>query len=359
LKFSFLINSLKGGGTEKVCKLLSSKLVRLGHEVDLYVLDDCYSEIKINEVNVFYLGKKKSLKSLPTLINLIPNLKTNSILIFNHELAIMFLFAKWLCRSDVLIISRMNNTFSITIKFKKWAYRATMNTLMKMFYRFLDFYIYQSKGIKDDLENNYYVKGPGIQIANPIEVPNLTDLRKGSVKEQSLLYVGRLVKQKNVIDILSVFKNLVIINPKLTLKIVGEGSERKALEEYCIAQNISEKVIFTGNVNDVSLYYKNASLTLLTSFNEGFPNVILESMSYGTPVIAYDCPSGPSEIIDYKVNGILVRYLDKNHLKESILNALDTTWDQHVVRNSISRYSSENIVRTYEKVLSDIEMGAC
>lgn len=356
MRFSFLINSLVGGGTEKVCKTLVEQLSQCGFFIDLYVLsDDSEGSDYIFSKNatVHYLGKKNTFKSFFLFLSLIDRLNTASIMIFNHELALSFLFAKKVKRSKVKIISRMNNTFSVTIKFKSKKYRLFVNILMKLFYRYMDFYIFQSKGIELDLENNYKINGPSAKIPNPTAIKD--PLKNKHFSGKKLLYVGRLVKQKNVLDILIVFKQLIENDSELTLTIVGDGPERKMLEMYCEENTLSNAVFFAGHNQDVSTFYSQADIVLLTSYNEGFPNVLLEALSHSTPVVAYDCPSGPSEIIDNGVNGFLVKYLDKSDLKINIDRALNTNWCTTNLVDSIKQYDIEKITKQYESVLKKYE----
>ena len=167
--------------------------------------------------------------------------------------------------------------------------------------------------------------------------------------------MGRLVKQKNVLDILIVFKQLIENDSELTLTIVGDGPERKMLEMYCEENTLFNAVFFAGHNQDVSTFYSQADVVLLTSYNEGFPNVLLEALSHSTPVVAYDCPSGPSEIIDNGVNGFLVNYLDKSDLKINIDRALNTNWCTTNLVDSIKQYDIEKITKQYESVLKKYE----
>ncbi|MFA0182682.1 hypothetical protein OAW_01830 [Vibrio cyclitrophicus ZF170] len=354
MKYSFLINSLVGGGTEKVCKLLAHDFSLRGHKVDLYVFDNkCSFDLNLgHNVNIIYLGKKNSLKSFPILLRLIPKIDTSSILIFNHELALSTLFAKICLRSSIKIVTRMNNTFSVTIKFKSFKYRIIVKFLMKLFYRYMDFYIFQSKGIQDDLVRNFGVTGPYQIIHNPIEIPEYKVRSKSNANK--ILYVGRLVKQKNILDILYVVNSIFIKKHEIRLTIVGDGPEVNVLKEYCVANKIDNIVDFVGMVKDVSPYYYSSDLTVLSSFNEGFPNVLLESIAHGTPVVSYDCPSGPSEIIKDGVNGFIVEHLNKLELENKILLALGYDWNYLNLFNSISHFEKSRIVSEYESVLSRV-----
>ena len=70
--------------------------------------------------------------------------------------------------------------------------------------------------------------------------------------------------------------------------------------------HLQEQVVFLGRKQNPFPYYKNALFTVLTSKNEGFPMVLIESLATGTPVVSYDCDSGPNEIIQNRENGLLV-----------------------------------------------------
>ena len=170
-------------------------------------------------------------------------------------------------------------------------------------------------------------------------------------KGNELLYVGRLVKQKNVIDILYAFKELYKENNSLKLTVVGDGPERRNLEEFTLNNKLTIAVNFVGKVTDVDLYYRRSDVTVLSSFNEGFPNVLLESISNLTPVVSYDCPSGPSEIIVDGINGYLVHHLNILDLKEKIKLALHSEWQPDALLESIARFDTTNVISSYEKTL--------
>lgn len=100
----------------------------------------------------------------------------------------------------------------------------------------------------------------------------------------------------------------------------------------------------------IEKYYSKASVVLLTSLYEGFPNVLVESLTLGTPVVAFDCPNGPNEIINSN-NGLLVNYKDVNDGVEKLNKALSQEWDYVEIAKAASIYSEEYIVNIYSDVL--------
>jgi len=118
-----------------------------------------------------------------------------------------------------------------------------------------------------------------------------------SNSEKYILCVGRLEHQKAFDVAIRVFAEVVKFFPDITLKIVGEGSMHHQLLNYVESLDLCENVVFEGYQENMIPFYVDAEATLLTSIYEGFPNSLVESICLGTPVVSFDCPSGPGEII--------------------------------------------------------------
>jgi len=125
-------------------------------------------------------------------------------------------------------------------------------------------------------------------------------------RQRMVVAVGRLVPEKGFDVLLEAFASATRSFPDWTLTILGEGPERSALQFLARSYGIEGRVSFPGVVDDPSKYLARAGLFVLSSRYEGFPNALLEAMACGTPSIATDCPSGPSEIIRDGVDGLLV-----------------------------------------------------
>ena len=125
-----------------------------------------------------------------------------------------------------------------------------------------------------------------------------------------ILSAGRMIKLKHFEELLEVFGEFAKSNPQVSLLLAGDGECRDSLENQ--ARALGAKIVFLGQMENLYLAYKNAEFFALTSHREGLSNVLIEALMCGIPVVSYDCPYGPSEIISN--NGILVKMGDKNAL---------------------------------------------
>lgn len=146
-----------------------------------------------------------------------------------------------------------------------------------------------------------------LTIPNPIVYKN----HQRASRSRQALAVGRLDNQKGFDLMLEVWQSFVKGNPDWTLVIAGDGEQREALHAQAERLNISDSVKFVGKVSNINDYYRDSDIVLMTSRYEGLPLVLLEAKSWSLPVVAYDCPTGPQEIINHSEDGFLVAMNDK------------------------------------------------
>ncbi len=167
-----------------------------------------------------------------------------------------------------------------------------------------------------------------------------------------MLCVGRLEKQKAFHIAIEVFAGIANKFPHLRLKIVGKGSLEKELRQKAHDFNVASRVDFEGFRKDIIPYYLYANATLLTSIYEGYPNVLIESIALNTPVVSFDCPGGPREIIKNGVNGYLVENLDVNDFKKKISNLLQTKFNFEDLKISIKKNDIKKVFKQYEDIVN-------
>ena len=133
-----------------------------------------------------------------------------------------------------------------------------------------------------------------------------------------LISVGRIIPLKRNKDLIDAFLILQKEDEELELIFLGDGFLKNELIKYCNNIGISKKVHFIGNVENTFYYLNKSNLFILNSETEGFPNVLVEAMAVGLPVISSDCKSGPTEILDNEKYGLLYPVGDVNKLIKKI-----------------------------------------
>ncbi len=157
------------------------------------------------------------------------------------------------------------------------------------------------------------------QIYNPLsfvseEVSPLTRKR--------CIAVGRLESQKNFTDLITAWKTVDGRHPDWTLSIYGNGSQKEALQNQINDIGLQGKVVLEGSTDNVRKEMIDSSCLILTSKYEGFGMVILEAMEAGLPIVSYDCPKGPSELVTIGANGYLAKVGDTATLARGICSII-------------------------------------
>jgi glycosyltransferase involved in cell wall biosynthesis len=140
--------------------------------------------------------------------------------------------------------------------------------------------------------------------------------------KQILLAVGRLEEQKGFDWLIEVFSNLAHKHPNWDLIILGEGSLRVMLEEQVRESGLEKRIFLPGRIGNLSEWYESADLFVMSSRYEGFGNTLVEAMAYGLPAVSFDCDAGPRDIINHRLNGLLVPPCDLAALTATLDNIM-------------------------------------
>lgn len=184
--------------------------------------------------------------------------------------------------------------------------------LMFFLYHKGDYIIAVSKNIASHIKKLLFVSPQRVKIIyNPVDIVKIQRLcAKGTSAgfTDRLPYIGTVVRlspEKGIHFLIQGFKSLL---DKLDARliIVGDGAERPRLEQMVQDLDIQQKVIFTGWADNPFNYLAKMDIFVLPSLWEGFPNVVLEAMACGIPVIASEASGGIRELIDDGINGLLI-----------------------------------------------------
>ncbi|MBH11285.1 MAG: hypothetical protein CMG74_13215 [Candidatus Marinimicrobia bacterium] len=357
-KITILTGGLDGGGAEKICVLLCNELCSRGYRIDLWSLHDSKKNILLNsQINKTILNKKYSRSSLFKLFSMIKSNNPKLIIAFSPQLAVLLLFIRLLRRNKFVVIGRAINTLSHEYIYKKsiWT-KYVVNNLIKYFFQSSDAIIAQCDGMRNDLIDNYSISSKKIvRIYNPAILNQIsTKPYVKYSKRHEIIFVGRFESQKGLEYLFNAFSLSVNKDSSLILRMIGEGSIKKDLIILAKKLNINKNLIFEGNKQNLYEYYCKAKATVLTSIYEGMPNVLLESLRAGTPIISFDSPHGPREIVIDGINGYLVPYLNIKIFSEKILEATGSNnFSSKKIIDSSKKFSVNNIVDQYEELINN------
>jgi glycosyltransferase involved in cell wall biosynthesis len=172
-----------------------------------------------------------------------------------------------------------------------------------------------------------------------------------------VLSVGRLARQKGHDLLIDAWARLAPQFPNWHLRIVGEGPLRSSLEEQAARLGLSASVSLPGMVQDVAAEYRAASIFVLPSRFEGFPNALLEAMACGCTPIATSDAGASGEVIQPEVNGILVPTENSEALSDALSQLmLDSKLRQRYSSEAATvaaRYAPDRIFRLWRQILME------
>ncbi|WP_305845654.1 glycosyltransferase [Photobacterium kishitanii] len=306
-KILFVINSLSYGGAERALSRLLFELEKISSDDEYHIIllegnDIAYKIPK--SCNVRIVSQKKSLyKSILFVKKYIKDNGISVVLSFLHFSSLVCSIVSFFYKDKCKFIAV--HCDSISSKYSQGISGALMRTICTLSYSFFDLLVFKSEAMMLDFNKKYNLSNINCKVIynsyNYNEIITLSNVKPNDFKSWyaadkfNILSVGRLHKQKRVIDLI---KAVELIDKDINLIIVGDGPERNYLESYVKKSKITENVQFLGMRDDVFGIMKICHLYILCSEVEGFPNTLIEALICGLPVISSDCLSGPREILD-------------------------------------------------------------
>ena len=319
MKILFYIGNLKKGGAERVVANLSNEFIKT-HDVIIVTTTNEKYEYEIDKrIKTYSLNDginnniiKKNLNYLKKLSKIINEENTDVAIGFLPEPSYRLLMIKNKIKCPIIISVRNDPK----IEYNKFLSKLLMKTL----YKKADGFVFQTKEAQDFFSKK-------IQKKSTI-IPNAVD--KSFIKERffgerdkSIVTVGRLQPQKNHKLLIDSFNLIKDDFKEYKLLIYGKGTLEDSLKNYVKQLNLTEKVIFKGESNNIKDEIYRSNLFVLSSDYEGMPNALIEAMALGVPVVSTDCPcGGPRFLIENEVNGLLVPVNDIESMVKAIKRVL-------------------------------------
>lgn len=297
-KICLISAGLAGGGMERSLTSLANSFATHGHQVTIVnlfktdVFFDLHPDIEIIWPQIQRESTHRLLyavKLLPYLRREISRLKPDVVLSFGEYFNAYVVLSLLGMRQRLFLSDRMGPLLKLGFP---------LDQANKILYRFATGIIAQTQAAKKIIAAKTQAKNI-IVVPNAVKPIDVSSL----LKEKRIITVGRLSREKGHEILLAAFAELE--DTSWILDIVGDGPKRNSLEEQAQRLGIAERVVFHGHQKHFAEQLGRASIFVLPSFYEGFPNALVEAMSVPLAVISSDCVAGPSEIITHGEDGLL------------------------------------------------------
>ncbi|NEQ41002.1 MAG: glycosyltransferase [Okeania sp. SIO3I5] len=370
---AIFLRNLTGGGAERVMLNLASGFQKKGANVEIILtnaegrfLDQVPKEIKVisfDNRNLYgsnLYGKFKlttgfqSLRSLPKLVNYLGEKKPKVLLSATHFTNEIAILAKKISGVSTPIFVSEHTNISVEAKLVEQKSSRLVPLTARLLYPFADGIVAVSQGAADSLAGITKIASEKVDVIyNPVLTPELRVKMMESIEHPWLetnevpvvIGAGRFVAQKDFSTLIRAFAKVRQVRPA-KLMMLGSGRDEKKLKALVKELNIEEYVAWEGFVSNPFAYMKQAAVFVLSSLWEGLPTILIEALAVGIPVVATDCPSGPSEILANGKYGELVPVGNSEAIASAILRVLsgdvksvDSDWlEQFTWETSTQRY---------------------
>ena len=357
MKICLCIDKLNSGGAERVLSTLANEFCNMGNDVILIETStskwDFFYNVDSRINHIFLLdhaNKHKGIfKKIAALRDCFKTEKPDAIVSFKYQSNINVHFANLFLKIPH-IVSERNDPYRYNINFLS-------KILKKRIFRRSNGAVFQTN---DAIA--YYFKRKGRCLTSLIPNPVFITYKPGNssiVRNQTILYVGRLDEQKNPYLLIDSFEKIFDDFSGYILKMYGTGVLETSLKHYIYNLKSKNNIIFAGTSKTWHKDEFNDAVFVMPSNYEGMPNSLMEAMALGIPSIATDCPiGGPKQLIKNGCNGVLVPVNDVDAMSSALKDILSNPSKQNLIsrnnHNMISDYSANRIANQWLKFIEEV-----
>lgn len=365
-KIALLLPNLDGGGAGIFVIGLANQLAMDGFSVDLVLVgyDNASVRMLDGRIRIINLNSRGALLALIPLVRYLKQARPTALIATSVHVNVVAIIASLTLRNSVRVYVRETTTPSKDDQFKKKHIKAKiLSVLRRWLYPLANKVIAPSHGVADDLSNYLNIPRKNIAvIPNGLNFDLILEKAIGSIDhpfflnqtDPVIIGVGRLSAEKDFKTLIHAFRQVLLQRPA-RLVILGEGALRDELEDLIRVLGVEGRVALPGVVDNPYKYMHRASVFVLSSLYEGFPNVLLEALAVGTHVVATDCQSGPREILAGGRYGALVSVGDVEAMSSAIIAALDDKSEKPALNALREHYGIGHVASNYAKALGMAE----
>lgn len=357
---SVYLPSLDGGGAQRAMLSLANALAKQDFTVDLVLASATgpYLAEVSPSVNIIDLRKPKISRSIFGLVKYLRDRKPLAVISAMGHANCALLLARKLSGTKARVVVSEREDPSAKSKYPCYLRSGVVDLLNRRLYPSADVVHAVSFGVASAVKKKFELPADKVQVVyNPIDRAQILNRAKAEPTQSFalsktglvIMAAGRLSKEKDYPCLIRAFS---MVRQKIDahLVILGDGKLRHELEQLVIKCGLSADVTLPGFVNNPFPLMKSADLFVLSSAWEGLPNVLIQAMACGTPVVSTDCPSGPSEILEDGKWGRLVPVGDPKSLAEAMVQTLED--DKHPdVASRADFFSVDRAVEGYLNLL--------
>ena len=362
-RLTFVIHQISAGGAERVLTLLANELCKKGWSVTVLTFDSgsepaffkLHSDVQHwplslkREQGGWWKAIKVHFLRPWVLRKAIRKSGPDAVLAFIDQMNILTLMATIGLKIPVIVSERSHPAFNIS---------KLCSLLRQVVYKRSARLVLQTRDACDFFSSSI----PKRIIPNPVLVPEYSEpALKSETNSKTLMAMGGLREVKGFDLLLRAFAPLCNKFPDWVLEIWGEGVQRKTLESLRDELGLRERVRFPGLTKEHHQTMSQVDIFVLSSRSEGFPNVLGEAMACGLPVVSFDCRSGPSELIQDGVNGLLVPPESIQELSSSLERLMASAELRKSLGEQAQKiteiYSLDKIVQSWEELIAEVVRG--
>lgn len=338
MKIHFIVADITfRGGIERVTINLANELIK---ENDITIVSYFKTNKKVNyefdeKIEIKYLSNEKYIGEPGSLKRLFKFLRkiyivtkyfkkesTDIIVAQGMPVALMLFFLNFM-NKKIIVCEHVHYFYYGKIM------RFIRNILYKSYFKLIVLTEKDKKYFQENLKNVDCI---------PNFIPSISN-KTSELNNKVLISIGRLEEQKGYDILVDICSKFLSKYPEWKLKIFGEGNLKEKLQSQIEEFNLQNQILLMGTTDKIEEEYLKSDIYIMSSRFEGFPMVLLEAASYNLPIISFDCPSGPSDIIENGVNGFLIKNFDEKEMQEKI----EILMKNENLRKEMSKNNKEKI----------------
>lgn len=355
-KICFLIGNLShSGGTERVTTLIANALAEKKYQVSILSLAD---------------GRQP-------FFELVPSIKTYSLYPEKISFKKNFFGAIWRIRKfiiqyqiDTLVVVdsiscvfTVPALFGLKVKHICWEHFNFKNNNgvkfrdygRKLAAKYCDYVVTLTQRDKELWEKGLKkINAKIVAIANPVSYEDIENIP--SLEYKTVLAVGRLTHVKGYDLLITAWSKIARQMSDWKVIIVGSGEDEIMLKQMAKDFAVEDSIVFAGQQSNMDQFYRKASFFCMSSRFEGLPMALLEAQSYGLPIVAFDCDTGPAEIVEHNTSGFLVELGNIAELANALFELINLTNTQYeklssaAVQNS-TKYAVSSTIKSWLNII--------